>query len=203
MIKTGPKWGNTIHLYILPTILKQSWEYDPFALALYTIAKGLRAIDSILLLTSPLAQHFAGNDRGYYNNYSEIHSSNSNDKNNNNNNNNNNDNNSNNLRRVCSPWKSDTAAAPIIEHPDTMQIKASLAKIDPNWQTLIGFIDLELISKDWFDLHPESRATGWRRDCTHYVYNPRMFDIIWYYLSEYIAKRDSPWISFLYEKYVK
>ena len=65
-IKHGKKWGNTLHAFILPIILKQSFEYKPMARALLDMAKILRKISSVILILSPFTQHFNNHPRGLY-----------------------------------------------------------------------------------------------------------------------------------------
>lgn len=65
-IKHGKKWGNTLHIFILPVILKQSFEYKPMARALLDVAKNLRKISSVILILSPFTQHFSNHPRGLY-----------------------------------------------------------------------------------------------------------------------------------------
>ena len=65
-IKLGKKWGNTLHIFILPIILKHTFEYKPMARALLDVAKNLRRISSVILISSPFTQHFSNHPRGLY-----------------------------------------------------------------------------------------------------------------------------------------
>ena len=65
-IKHGKKWGNTLHVFIIPVILKQPFEYKPMARALIDAARNLRRISSVIMITSPFTQHFSSHPRGLY-----------------------------------------------------------------------------------------------------------------------------------------
>ena len=79
-------------------------------------------------------------------------------------------------------------------HPDVTGTVRALTALHPDWRRVMGFLDIERLSYDWFDLHPEERATGWVRDCTHYVVNPVMFDAIWLALTQFISGSNNDWL---------
>ena len=168
LIKTGKKWGNTLHLFLLPIINKLEWEYEPLARAVLDASIRLANINSAMIIIGPLNQHFAGSPRGLYTNnpYSKEG------------------------QPACLPLP-----YPISEHPDSTYFKAALYKLNKNWEQSIGWYDIESMSAPWHDMHPELKATGWAVDCTHFGYSPLMFDPFWMELNDYLKLNvNSTWL---------
>jgi hypothetical protein len=128
MIRQHRKWGNTLHVLVLPIIIKEVWEYEPFAQAIVEVARNLQAISSRILVLTPFAQHYPVHPRGLYNNFKWPEGG----------------------ERVCGPRINSTG-----EHPDSFLMREALDRIDTNWTTYIGWFDIEPFSVPWFDLHPE------------------------------------------------
>lgn len=128
MIRQHRKWGNTLHVVVLPIIIKEAWEYGPFAKAIVEVAQNLQSISSRIILLPPLAQHYRVHPRGLYNGFQWPKEG----------------------EQVCGPRINLTG-----EHPDASLMREALDHIDTNWTTYIGWFDIEHFSVPWFDLHPE------------------------------------------------
>eukprot|EP01041_Mallomonas_annulata_P013304 gene13304-28185_t len=166
-LKTGPKWRKTLHILLFPIINKLEWEYKPFASAIIHAAKQMKAINSAILILSPMNQHFHNHKRGLYSD----------------------DPFSKHTAAACSPLP----PPPISEHPDSIYMKKALDSLDSNWKRYIGYFDASFVSEPWHDMHPELHATGWAVDCTHVAYSPFMFGPLWADLGAYIRGNSSLW----------
>lgn len=161
---SGEKWGNTLHIYMLPIRIKHSWEYVPYAKALLMLAKANRKFRTRILVLSPFAQHFLSDPLGLYDNFTKP---------------------TNMLISVCGPHTIQN----VTEHPEMTLFKEAIQQVDSYWQKYIGTFDLLAYSRMMHDLHPETHSTGWSVDCTHFLFQPVMMDAVWLALSQYLDAR--------------
>ena len=170
------KWSSTLHIFVLPIIVKDAWEMKPVASALLSAAIALKAVNSKIMVLSPLSQHFAEHPMGHYVNISNRNTR------------------AMALRQIdptanlldIIPCKPHTQH--LLEHPDSIIFLNTIQQIDPNWRDWLGWLDITKWSLPWHDLHPESGSSGWAVDCTHYGYNPVMYDGIWRDLANQVNK---------------
>mmetsp|Transcript_28033 Transcript_28033/g.26892 ORF Transcript_28033/g.26892 Transcript_28033/m.26892 type:complete len:138 (+) Transcript_28033:285-698(+) len=95
---------------------------------------------------------------------------------------------------VCTAHKTpyDTSSSTGM-HTDSIRFQQAMNDINPKWRDKIGFFEgLTTASSAWHDLHPESKSYGWSTDCTHYTFQPLMFEEIWRSLAAYI-RQDHIW----------
>lgn len=177
--RLGPKWQHSLHLLVLPIRLKFPWEYTPFARALYEVGAAMQAEGSQLVVLSPFAQHFPRHPHGLYENFTKL------------------------TedeewalftppRLPCRPHAESSPTENYL-HPDLMHLQQALDRLDTvhqatntllrPWREVIFVFDLFPYSVPMFDLHCEGHATGWSVDCTHYFFQPTMFDVMWTALS--------------------
>ena len=64
-------------------------------------------------------------------------------------------------------------------------LKLALTSIDFSWKHRLGWIPFFEYSLSFYDLHVERRVP----DCTHWVYSPNMFDILWFELRQEIERK--------------
>ena len=144
------------------------------AKAILELADTIHSINSRIVILSPFSQHFPSHPQGLYENFTSVKNLN---------------------ETICQPHK-----IPYSEnnkHIDTINFINAMNKIDKNWEQKIGFYEgFTSMSSSWHDLHPESRSTGFSVDCTHYIFQPLMFEEIWLSLSNYL-KKDHHWIRSL------
>lgn len=154
-------WGNTLLIVIIPVRVKNLWENIPFARAIVEVADLVRGKNSSVLMVSPLAQHFLSHRYGIYDNFTKPKPD----------------------IMPCGPHRSE-----IIEHPYAIDLKSALKTIKPDWHKYIGFFNSAPYTAPMFDLHSETHSTGFSVDCTHYFYQPFMFDAFWMDIAAFIRK---------------
>ena len=155
---------------MLPVALKYDWEFKPLASALNKIAEDIFLENSRIVVLSPFSQHFASHPQGLYENYTTVKSVND---------------------SICQPHRVPYTES--MKHIDAYNFEASMDEVNPKWRDLIGFYEgFTAISSPWFDLHPESKSYGWPVDCTHYTFQPYMFEEIWRGLAGYLGE-DHKW----------
>lgn len=152
----GPKWAHTLHLYVLPIKLKFAWEYEPLGKALYETAQLMQTFNSTLVVVSPFAQHFKSHPLGLYENFTKPAFE----------------------EKSCGPHAYQ-AVSQFTEHPEMILLKRALQTMDSKWHTVVRFFNLFPLTAPLHDLHSEGHSTGWSVDCTHYIFQPTMFDAIW------------------------
>jgi hypothetical protein len=179
-----------LHLFTIPIIAKEPWQYSPLGKALLHISDMFQKINSSLIVMAPLMQHFVGDPYGQFINKSYLNygrfgsGSHHNDKRMKVHNNV-----ANNLSPhsdwfdTCHPHAS---TMPLSSHPEASLFIQTMNTLNSSWINMMGWLDLSSYSIPWYDLHPESGATGWPVDCTHYAFSPFMYEIIWSELASYI-----------------
>lgn len=169
------KWGTVLHIVILPIILKNEWEWEPFVRGM---TRGIREnnIENRFLILSPFAQHFYGNSQGMYGSHITKATS---------------------KQRAIFGHQFDhmidvnqtigDQIFPCLAHHsstdfssvDGDQFLRAMNAWSSTWPSNMKWLDVTHYSNPWYDLHPEAGSTGWIVDCTHYAYNPMMYDVIW------------------------
>lgn len=168
--RLGPKWKNTLHVFVLPIKLKFEWEYTPFCKAILEVAKQMKASHSYLVVVSPFAQHFKSHPIGLYENFTKPAYE----------------------ERSCGPhlptnhsslreWLS-------VQHPESERFIRAMNTLDPHWRDQVGFFNLFPWTIPMHDLHSEGHSTGWSVDCTHYIFQPTMFDAIWVAFRSFVTR---------------
>lgn len=159
--KFAARGSDTLYLVTIPIRLKFAWEYHPFAKAVLEISERLRPIRSKLIILSPFAQHFRSHPIGLYDNFTKPGFN----------------------STICGAHQ-----VHVDDHPEAILFQQAIAKIDAKWQQKVGYFSLFQYSVPMYDLHSETHSTGWSVDCTHYFFQPTMFDAIWVDLGSYISR---------------
>ena len=164
-MRTSQKWANTLHLVVLPVIHKQHWEMKPYVSALLHAAELMRTINSKIVVLSPFRQHFHPSSSGLYEKevfktgFLDVEKKQR-------------------LvfpeRQLCVDIVNKTA-----EHPDLALFRRTAGELDSEWNAKLGLFDIGAYSLPWHDLHSETRTTGFFVDCTHFVFQPMMFEAVW------------------------
>lgn len=159
-----------MHCLLLPIAVKYPWEYGPLAKALNELSLSILPFDSRILVLAPFSQHFPTHPHGLYENFTSVKSSN---------------------ESICTAHSTPYGAS--VRHHDTVLFQNAMTKVNSRWRDNIGFFEsTTIISAPWHDLHPESKSYGWPVDCTHYAFQPLMFEEVWHSLSDYL-KQDHKW----------
>lgn len=159
--KFNTRGSDTLYLVTIPIRLKFAWEYDPLAKAILEIAEGLRSFRSKIIVLSPFAQHFRSHPIGLYDNFTKPAFNSS----------------------ICGRHQVHAD-----DHPEAISFQQAVAKLDVQWKQKVGYFNLFQYSVPMYDLHSETHSTGWSVDCTHYFFQPTMFDAIWVDLGNYISR---------------
>ena len=163
---------NTLHFLLLPVALKYDWEFESIAIALNELAQKIYSHGSRIVVLAPFSQHFPSNPQGLYDNYTSTK----------------NTNDSKICKKHTKPFNS------INIHKDSYNFQLAMNKTNPKWRELLGFFESTTeISAPWDDLHPESKSYGWPVDCTHYAFQPLMFEKLWHSLGSYLEE-DHTWL---------
>ena len=164
-------------------VVKYDWEFLSLAIAINELAERIHPYGSRIVVLAPFSQHFPSNSGGLYINYTSINS-------------NNNDNNKNNTDSNHSVCKKHTIQYNKLNtHIDSHNFQHAMDEANAKWREIIGFFEETTeISSPWYDLHPESRSYGWPIDCTHYTFQPMMFEKIWHSLATYL-EGDHSWMD--------
>eukprot|EP01033_Poteriospumella_lacustris_P009911 gene9910-7099_t len=164
--RLGPKWKNTLHVFVLPIKLKFEWEYVPLCKALLEVAQQMKASRSSLVVVSPFAQHFKSHPIGLYENFTKPAYD----------------------ERSCGPHQTNHSRSLSFQHPESERFLRTMDTLDPHWRDHVGFFNLFPWTTPMHDLHSEGHSTGWSVDCTHFIFQPTMFDAIWVAFRTFVTR---------------
>jgi hypothetical protein len=72
MYIVGRKWSETLHLVVLPVIVKYDWEFIPLAKALNDLSNKISSFNSRIIVLAPYSQHFPYHSQGLFMNKTSI-----------------------------------------------------------------------------------------------------------------------------------
>lgn len=162
------RWHFTLHVYLLQIIAKRDEEYQSICRALYERAIEMKRKNSEILVVAPFNQHFR-TERGLFSPNMSVPKG----------------------QSACRSLPADVGP-----HPDAVLFTEIMDRNHPDWRSHIGYYDAGPLSIPFHDMHPEYSSTGWKYDCTHFVYSPFLLEALWVDLGEYISK------SYKYAKFV-
>mmetsp|Transcript_1807 Transcript_1807/g.2846 ORF Transcript_1807/g.2846 Transcript_1807/m.2846 type:complete len:519 (-) Transcript_1807:7-1563(-) len=144
-----------------------SWAVSGMAQALLNASRALRADNTSLLFRETSAQSFSSSPDGYY--HMELANKAS-------------------PNEFCcnlplkdphySNWRNDL-------------MQRQLAALDPRWESEIGWVPFFNASSALFDLHVEYSPDRYVVDCTHFIYTPTAYSVLWWELKRALGELTS------------